>query len=117
MVIKHYRWHLGTWAWILHRLSGAALISYLVLHIWVIHHLQKGPEEFNTLMGFLASPLLKFLELGLFGVILYHTLNGIRIVLIDLGWTVELKAQKITFWSLVGIGIIAVGLGAYGFFH
>ena len=117
MVIKHYRWHTGTWAWILHRLSGMALIFYLVLHTWVIHHIQKSPEEFNVIMEFLSSPLFKLGELGLFGVILYHTLNGIRIVLIDLGWTVELKAQKVTFWALVGIGIIAVGFGAYGFFH
>ncbi len=117
MVIKHYRWHIGTRAWILHRLSGVALISYLGLHIWVIHHIAKGPEEFNTLMRFLISPIFKLLELGLFGIILYHALNGIRIILIDLGWAAELKAQKITFWALVGIGIIAVGLGAYGFFH
>ncbi|UCD83990.1 MAG: succinate dehydrogenase, cytochrome b556 subunit [Deltaproteobacteria bacterium] len=117
MVIRHYRWHTGTWAWILHRLSGMALISYLVLHTWVIHHIQRGPEEFDALMEFVTSPLFKFGELGLFGVILYHTLNGIRIVLVDLGWTVELKAQKITFWALVAIGIIALGLGAYGFFH
>lgn len=73
----------GSWAWILHRLSGLALIFYLSAHIWVISTISKGPEGFNKVMAVLASPLFKLLEVGLWGVILFHAFNGIRIVLVD----------------------------------
>ncbi len=104
-VIKHYVWHTGTWAWVLNRLSGLGLVFYLVLHIVVIHFVRQGPESFDALMGFLSTPLWRFLEWGLLGIILYHSFNGIRIVMIDLGWVVELRAQKAAFWTVVVIGL------------
>ncbi|MCK5058237.1 MAG: succinate dehydrogenase, cytochrome b556 subunit [Candidatus Aminicenantes bacterium] len=79
----NYRKFIGSWAWILHRLSGLALIFYLTLHIWIINTLTRGSEPFNEVMTFLGSPLFKFLEVGLWGVILYHAFNGIRVVIID----------------------------------
>ena len=94
-VIKRYRIHLGTLAWILHRLSGLALIFYLLLHVWVIHHLINGPKSFDEIMQSFNTPLFKFLEIGLVGVILYHLFNGLRITLIDMGVLVE--RQKLLF--------------------
>jgi succinate dehydrogenase / fumarate reductase cytochrome b subunit len=94
-VIKRYRIHAGTFAWILHRLSGLGLIFYLLLHIWVISHLSGGEESFNGIMHFFGGPLFKLMEIGLVGVIFYHMFNGLRITLIDLGVMVE--KQKTLF--------------------
>ncbi len=105
-----YRWHVGTIAWILHRLSGVLIIFYLVLHIWVMSFLQKGPESFNQVMHLLESPLTKLLEIGLLGVVIYHSLNGIRLVILDLGW--GMAHQKKMFWAVVGVGIVIFVLGA-----
>ena len=80
--LNYYKF-IGSWAWILHRLSGLALIFYLTLHIWVINTLTMGPEKFNSVTQFLSSPLFKLLEVGLWGVILYHAFNGIRVVIVD----------------------------------
>ena len=99
-VIKHYRIHLGTLAWILHRLSGLALIFYMLLHIWVIHHIIKGEMAFDELMHFFDNTTFKLLEIGLIGVILYHLFNGLRVTLIDMGFLVE--RQKLLF----GIAIV-----------
>ncbi|MBN1195949.1 MAG: succinate dehydrogenase, cytochrome b556 subunit [Candidatus Aminicenantes bacterium] len=78
-----YTHFVGSWAWLLHRLSGLALIFYLCLHVWVIHTLTLGPESFNRLMAFLTSPLFRILEAGLWGVILYHAFNGVRVIVVD----------------------------------
>ena len=99
-VIKHYRIHLGTFAWILHRLSGLGLIFYLILHVWVISNLMGGEESFNEVMEFLGTPLFKFLEIGLVGTIFYHLFNGLRVTLVDMGVLVE--KQKLLF----GIGVV-----------
>ena len=117
-VIKRYRIHLGTLAWILHRLSGLALIFYLLLHIWVIHHLMVGEESFDGVMEFLGTPLFKFLELGLIGVIMYHLFNGLRVTLIDMGVLVE--RQKLLFgitvviWLISWFAVAAVMVNTFG---
>ncbi len=109
-----YRYHPGTVAWILHRLSGLALILYLVLHIWVIHNLDN-PIGFNKVMGFLNEPLFKFLELGLWGVIVYHATNGLRIITVDFFTMKGAKFQKQMFWGAVAIGIVIFIAGAVPF--
>lgn len=104
-VIKHYRIHLGTLAWILHRLSGLALIGYLLLHIWVISHLIGGKESFDGIMELFGSPLFKFLEIGLIGTILYHLFNGLRVTLVDMGMLVE--KQKLLFGIAVVLWLVS----------
>lgn len=106
-----YRWHTGGIAWLLHRLSGIALAFYLVLHIWVIHSLSLGSERFDQTMEFLGSPLFKVLEIGLLGTIVYHALNGIRVLIIDFGNGAHY--QKHLFWILVvGLGGLLTLFGA-----
>lgn len=107
-----YRYHAGTVAWILHRLSGLALILYLVLHIWVIHTLDN-PIGFNKAMAFLNEPLFKVLELGLWGVIVYHAVNGLRIIIID--FFKGARVQKQMFWGTIAIGIVIFVAGAIPF--
>ena len=109
--LQRYRIHLGTAAWILHRLSGLGLILYLLIHIWVIHHLAVGQEEFDGVMRFLSSPLFKFLEVGLVGVILYHLWNGLRITLFDFGLFIE--KQKRVFGVAVVLWLATWAVIAY----
>ncbi len=101
----------GSWAWVLHRLSGLALIFYLSAHIWVISTLSKGPEGFNRVMGILNSPLFKFLEVGLWGVILFHAFNGIRIVFVDF-FKGSLYHKKL-FYGLIFIAFVLWVTGSY----
>ena len=104
-VIKRYRIHAGTFAWILHRLSGLGLIFYLLLHIWVISHLSGGEKSFDGIMHAFGSPLFKLLEVGLVGVILYHLFNGLRVTLIDMGVLIE--KQKMLYIIAVVVWLIS----------
>ena len=102
---------IGSWAWIFHRLSGLALIFYLTLHIWVVNTLTMGPEEFNGVMGFLSSPVFKFLEVGLWAAILFHAFNGVRIVIVD--FSNASLIHKRLFGFLIGIAFIMWVIGSY----
>lgn len=110
-----YKLSVGQVAWILHRLSGLALMFYLGLHIWVISNLNGGPAAFDKVMGLLNSPVFKVLEIGLWGVILYHILNGIRLLLIDFAGGA--KYHKQLFWVVFLIVLILTVLGAIPFLH
>ncbi len=108
-----YRWKTGMLAWILFRLTGLALVVYLIMHINVISNLHD-PARFNEVMDFLGSWQFRMLEIGLFGVVLYHAMNGIRIFIIDF-FDGALYQAKL-FWSLMGVAVLLFIAGAYPIF-
>lgn len=107
----NYYMFTGSWAWILHRLSGLALIFYLTLHIWVVNSLTAGPKAFNRVMNFLASPLFKYLEVGLWAVILFHAFNGVRVVIVD--FSRGSLFHKKMFYLFIAIAFLLWLAGSY----
>lgn len=106
-----YRWHAGYVAWLLNRVTGVLITLYLVLHVWVIHNLAHGQQQYTRVMTFLNSPFFVLMELGLIGVVLYHMMNGIRIVLADFAGVV--KPHKTVFWLAMGLGVVLYILCAW----
>ena len=100
-----YRWRTGAIAWLFHRVSGLALTLYLAMHIWVTHHVVQGPESFNRIMGVLSTPFFKIVELALLAAIVYHTFNGIRILVID--FAQGSKYHKPLFWGAIACCAVA----------
>src|SRR5262249_10215870 len=86
----------GMTAHILQRATGILLLIYLFLHVRTIHELSRGPAAFDAALATFRSPLFKLLEIALFGVVILHALNGIRITLIDLGAGHD--RQRSMFW-------------------
>ena len=87
---------LGMWAFLLHRLTGLALVFYLLLHIMVISTSLQGSAAFNKLLAVLTTPLFIALDMGLLAAVLFHGLNGVRIIIFDLGFGI--RRQKLIFW-------------------
>jgi succinate dehydrogenase / fumarate reductase cytochrome b subunit len=100
----------GMWAWLLHRVSGLVLVAYLFAHIIVISQAQKGSETFDKLFKTLESPLFVVLDLVLLGAVLYHMMNGIRVLLFDFG--VAIRKQKTVFYTVIGVGIAVLAVFA-----
>ena len=99
---------IGMWAWLLHRLTGIGLVSYIFLHIALMSSsLLRGQEAFNTMLSVLMGhPLFELLDTLLLGAVLYHSFNGIRILLFDLGIGIDISTQKITFWVFMAVAAI-----------
>jgi succinate dehydrogenase / fumarate reductase cytochrome b subunit len=108
MILLGHRLHPGSIAWLVHRVTGIALTIYLIAHLYVLSHL-KDPEEFESLMRMSSHPMVKLGELGLLGLVAAHTLNGLRLTLIDLG--APTRAQKPLFWTAAAV---AGGFVLYG---
>ena len=68
-------------SWILHKVTGFAIVSFLIFHIWGMSQMSKGPDAFNAVIEAYKTPLFKFGEVLLLGAILFHGLNGMRIIL------------------------------------
>ncbi|WP_135661542.1 succinate dehydrogenase, cytochrome b556 subunit [Halorhabdus rudnickae] len=98
----------GMWAWVLHKFTGWVLIGYLFTHIAVLSTATGGTQLYNdTLQGLEALLVVRLLEVGLLAVAVFHILNGIRLLFVDLGLGLERQDQ--TFYaSLIVTGAIAV---------
>jgi succinate dehydrogenase / fumarate reductase cytochrome b subunit len=109
-VMMSYKKHTGSWAWILHRLTGLGLTLYLYIHIIALTGLLKGETAFNEEMMLFRSPLFIFLEWALGALVMFHALNGVRIALVDLGNGARYHKQVLAFVYVLGI-IMVAGMG------
>jgi succinate dehydrogenase / fumarate reductase cytochrome b subunit len=98
----------GMWAWIFHKFTGWVLVGYLFTHIAVLSTSLGGDELYtSTLQGLEALLIVRFLEVGLLAVAVFHILNGVRLLMVDLG--VGIEAQDKSFYaSMVLTGAIVV---------
>jgi len=69
-----------------HRLSGLGLIAYMVLHIVETANRIRGEEAWAGLMALFASPPFKVIEYLLFLMAVFHAMNGVRLILVELGF-------------------------------
>ena len=69
-----------------HRLSGLGLLAYMVLHIIETANRIRGEEAWAGLMALFASPPFKVIEYLLFAMAVFHALNGVRLMLTELGF-------------------------------
>ncbi|SNZ13514.1 succinate dehydrogenase subunit C [Natronoarchaeum philippinense] len=98
----------GMWAWIFHKFTGWVLIGYLFTHIAVLSTATEGAATYNNTLGGLEDLLIvRVLEVGLLAVAVFHILNGVRLLMVDLG--VGLESQDKSFYvSLVVTAVIVV---------
>lgn len=108
--LTRYRVRTGMFAWMLHRFSGLAIVGYLVIHVWGLKAI-SNPEAYNALIAGYHAPVFKVGEFLLLGAVIYHSLNGLRIVLIDfVGWSPN---QKRLFWTLGAVAAVLFAVGGY----
>jgi len=80
------RYTFERYLYLAHRLSGLGLIAYMTLHIVETANRMRGEAAWASLMGLFASPPFKVIEFLLFCAAIFHALNGIRLLLVELGF-------------------------------
>ena len=78
-----YRGREGYWAWLLHRVSGVAIIVFLFLHVLDTCLIGFGPTAYETFVSIYRVPAFRVGEVALSAAVLYHGINGLRIIVID----------------------------------
>jgi succinate dehydrogenase / fumarate reductase cytochrome b subunit len=99
----------GMWAWLLFRISGLLLVFYLGAHIIVTSMGQF--DKFDALMKAFDNPVAVILDLALCAAVLYHALNGVRIILMDFG--IGIRKHKVMFWSAMAVVVACFAVFAY----
>ena len=77
------RGHAGSWAALVHRLSGVALAVFLPIHFWALAHAIQGERKFESFLRWTDSPLVKFAEWGLVVLLAAHLAGGLRVLALE----------------------------------
>ena len=80
---------------ILHRISGALLfLAGIPLLLWVVQRSLASPDAWAQMRGTLSTPLAKLVLVALAWAYLHHFIAGIRHLLMDLHWGMDLKSAR-----------------------
>lgn len=105
-IMLAYKRYVGSWAFLLHRITGIGLVVYLFVHIWALTSLTKGRAAFNEEMQTFSAPPFKVAEWLLGLLVMFHAFNGIRIAVVDLGDGAKYQKKLLAFVYIVGIAIV-----------
>lgn len=106
-----YRGRSGQWAFVTHRITGFLVFFFLLLHI-VDVSLVARPELYDQVHELYGNVLLRLFEVGLLFGLVFHSLNGLRVVMIDF-FPGGIRNEKAVLKAVV---VLTVALTAAGGF-
>ncbi len=107
-MLFRYRGSVGMVAWAFHRISGLAIWVFIVLHVFDIWLSGANPRLYDELLSIYASPIGRVGEMLLGAALLYHALNGLRIVIMDF-WPAMTRFHR-EMWLAAWAIFVVVGL-------
>ena len=107
-----YRGREGQWSWLAHRVTGVAIILFLFAHVVDTALVGWGPEAYNRVVRVYHNPVIRLLELGLVAAVIYHALNGIRIMIIDF-WPKANDVNRQLIYGTVGLFLASMAPISY----
>jgi len=109
-MLLRYRGSEGMVAWAFHRISGVGIFAFVLLHVFDIFLAGANPNAYDDLLKFYASTPGRMMEVLIGAALLYHSLNGIRILLMDFWPRLTAYHKQIWYanWAIfVGVGMPA----------
>ena len=94
----------GFLSFLLRRVTGVALVFYLVAHIWVIGSALQGAEAFDVRLAAVQTPFFKVAEVALLAAVFYHAFDGLRLLLIN--WFKVTDYRRSWFYAAFGLAAI-----------
>lgn len=104
----------GGWAmvaWVLHRATGLGVAFFLLIHILDIMLINISPVVYNHTVEFYQTPFLIPMEIALVGAVVYHALNGLRVISLDI-WVGALRRQRELFFAVITLTVLLVAPSA-----
>ncbi|MBB1244303.1 MULTISPECIES: succinate dehydrogenase, cytochrome b556 subunit [Streptomyces] len=106
-----YRGREGMWSWVAHRVTGVLIFFFLLVHVLDTALVRVSPEAYDETIAVYKTPLVGLMEYGLVAAVLFHALNGLRVVAVDF-WSKGAKYQKQMLYTVMGIWIVLMA-GAF----
>ncbi|MCC3771280.1 succinate dehydrogenase, cytochrome b556 subunit [Streptomyces sp. UNOC14_S4] len=106
-----YRGREGMWSWVAHRVTGVLIFFFLFVHVLDTALVRVSPEAYDDVVATYKTPVVNVMEYGLVAAILFHALNGLRVVAVDF-WSKGARHQKKMLWGVMIVWIVLMA-GAF----
>ncbi|MEU1943284.1 succinate dehydrogenase, cytochrome b556 subunit [Streptomyces violaceusniger] len=106
-----YRGREGMWSWVAHRVTGVLIFFFLFVHVLDTSLVRVSPEAYDNVVATYKNPIVNLMEYGLVAAILFHALNGLRVIAVDF-WSKGARYQRQMLWGVVGIWVVLMA-GAF----
>lgn len=102
-----YKGREGMWTWILHRMTGLGILAFLIVHVVETATVIYWPGFYDETLALYRAPFFRFAELLIFFSVLFHAMNGLRIIIQDF-WPVAMLRQRELAWGVAAVTIVAM---------
>jgi len=106
-----YQGRSGQWAFLTHRITGFLVFFFLLLHI-VDVALVARPELYDEVHELYGNVMLRLFEVGLLFALVYHSLNGLRIVMLDF-FPGSIRNERRMLRGVAGLSALLTVAGGY----
>ena len=103
-----YRGSEGMLAWAFHRISGVAICVFILVHVFDIWLATVNAKLYDDLLVIYGSPLGRVGEALLGAAVLYHALNGLRIIIMDFWPSMTRYHRQLWYANWVAFFVIGV---------
>ena len=112
--LQIYRPQLTSVLSISHRISGIVLSAGLIGVVAWLMAVASGPEAYERFLGLASHSLGKIALVAWTFALFYHLLNGIRHLLWDAGWLLDIKKAYASGYAVVTGAVILTAISAWG---
>lgn len=111
-----YKGRAGQWAFVTHRITGVLVFLFLLLHVVDVSLVNASPRVYDEVHELYGNVLLRMFEVGLLAGLVFHALNGLRIVAYDF-FPGVVRKQKELLWLVLFLTAIATVVGGWVIMH
>jgi succinate dehydrogenase / fumarate reductase cytochrome b subunit len=100
------RWvYPGQWAFALSRAAGVGVLGFLCVHVLDVALIPLAPDLYDRTVRGYAAPFLVPMEIALVAAVVYHALNGLRLMTLE---ALDARAARARTPSFVLVVIVTV---------
>ena len=95
----------GMWSWVAHRVTGVLIFVFLLVHVLDTALVRVSPEAYNDVIATYKNPVVGLGEAGLVAAVLFHGLNGLRVMALDF-WHKGTQYQRQMLYGVLALWVV-----------
>ncbi len=104
----NYRGDPRMWAWLAHRVTGIMIFLFLLVHVVDTALIGWGRDAYDTVIGLYHHPLFRIGEIFLVAIVLFHGINGLSVILLELAPSLALRHKSVLAGTLAVYGALTL---------